>query len=338
MRDVTNRYACMLLEHMGEVLNEEKPALKANFLRQVNEVTVLDATPYLEQVESLVRYYQKQIPGLYLKIYDKVVLQDFGLYGYAIASSATVRSGLALSQQFLSMTTTRYSELIQEEHGFVTIIPDIDSSSSGAQLLSEDFAAGYLALLKRVVVGARDDLEDLVFEFSYPAPFYSELYRQFFSGCTLKFNQSQTRILLPTHWLSEPISLEHSEVDSLLAVPHSSEGATKELSAIEAKISDIIVGSHFNTITCDSIANELSISARQLRYYLTLYSVNLRDIVLQTRMSMASKLLIDTELDVGTIAETLNYSEASAFVRSFKSFYAISPLQYRLRQSDPFLE
>jgi AraC-like DNA-binding protein len=53
-------------------------------------------------------------------------------------------------------------------------------------------------------------------------------------------------------------------------------------------------------------------------------------------MTVASQLLKNTELDIGTISETLNYSEASAFVRSFKRYYSISPLQYRMQYLDPF--
>lgn len=340
LREEKHHFAATLVMRLMEVLEAERPSMATSLKRQLNEMVSSDSKIDLERAEQLVTHYNKHINGLYLKIYERVTLGDFGLYGYAIASSSTVRSGLTLSQQFLSMTTTYYEESLLEDSDYLTIVPNIDHQHHSAQILSEDFTAGYWALLKQIIVGHRGDMDGLILEFCYPAPFYSDLYESLFSGCTLRFNQPITRIKLPARWLSESISLERSKIDLLLSkqLIVEFEQGTHKLNAVERKISEVVIGSHFVKSSLSDIAEEFSMSPRQLRYYLQRSNVSLRDVVLRARMNVASKLLIDTELDIGTIAETLNYSEASAFVRSFKSFYAISPLQYRLRQNDPFFE
>ncbi|MCL9776114.1 AraC family transcriptional regulator [Vibrio methylphosphonaticus] len=338
LTDEKHHFAVTLVKRLQAVLESERPSLVTILKRQLTEISFDESQLNLESAEQLVNHYNKYINGLYLKIYDRINLADFGLYGYAIASTATVRAGLALSQQFLSMTTTYYEESLVEDANHLTIVPNIDSQHPSAQILSEDFTAGYWVLLKQIIIGHREDMNGLILEFTYPAPPYYALYESFFAGCTLRFNQAITRIKLPVSWLNEPISLEHSKIDLLLSKPLiiELENNNKTLSDLEQSIYKMVISSHFTKTTLPDIAHEFSITTRQLRYYLHQSHASLRDTVLRARMSVASRLLVDTELDIGTIAETLNYSESSAFVRSFKSYYAISPLQYRLKKHDPF--
>jgi AraC-like DNA-binding protein len=334
-----HHFAAILINRLIAVLEIERPSMADALKRQLRETISNGSSISLQAAEGLVTHYYKHVSGLYLRIYEGVNLRDFGLYGYAIASSATVRSGLMLSQQFLSMTTTYYQESLHEQADSLSIIPDIDHQHPSPQILSEDFAAGYWVLLKHVITGDRSDMDQLIFEFCYPAPGYVALYEKLFAGCTLRFNQPRTLVKIPNKWLAEPISLEPSKTEVLLSekVTVGIEQQPRQLSAIERSITDIVFRSHFTKTTMPDIADEFSMSSRQLRYYLQKSKVSVRELVLRTRMSVASRMLIETNLDIGTIAETLNYSESSALIRSFHSFYAISPLQYRMQQRDPFL-
>ncbi|WP_112479714.1 AraC family transcriptional regulator [Vibrio variabilis] len=338
LREQNHYFAKVIVQYLIEVLENERPPMALSLKRQLTERVNNQADMDLAQAEHWVRHYNTFIPGLYLKLYQRVTVQDFGLYGYVVAASSSVRMGLTLSQQFLAMTTTYYQESLVEASDYLTIVPGIDVNDAAVQLLSEDFAAGYWALLIRIILGQRADMDKLVLDFCYPAPHYVEQYRALFSGCTLRFNQPQTLIKLPTSWLNDPISLEHSNIDLLLSnplIPNDSLDGNK-LTNIERRVSEVVVSSHFTKSTVPDVAHEFSVTPRQLRFYLQREGLSLREIVLRTRMTVASQLLKSTELDIGTIAETLNYSEASAFVRSFKSFYTISPLQYRLREKSPF--
>ncbi|GMQ49432.1 AraC family transcriptional regulator [Vibrio sp. 10N] len=338
LHEQNHYFAKVIVQYLIEVLENERPPMALSLKRQLTERVNNQADMDLVQAEHWVRHYNTFIPGLYLKLYERVTVQDFGLYGYVVGASSSVRMGLTLSQQFLAMTTTYYEESLVEASDYLTIVPGIDVNDDAVQLLSEDFAAGYWALLIRIVLGQRADMDKLVLDFCYPAPHYVEQYRALFAGCTLRFNQPQTLIKLPTSWLNDPISLEHSNIDLLLSNPLISNDSLdgNRLTDIERRVSEVVISSHFTKSTVSDVAYEFSVTPRQLRFYLQRAGLSLREIVLRARMTLASQLLKNTELDIGTIAETLNYSEASAFVRSFKSFYTISPLQYRLREKSPF--
>lgn len=339
LRDQNHYFAKVIVQHLIEVLESERPSMALSLKRQLTERVAKRAEIDLARAEQWARHYHKFIPGLYLKLYERVTVKDFGLYGYVIAASSSVRMGLRLSQQFLAMTTTYYEEVLVEASDYLTIVPGIDVNDDAVPLLSEDFAAGYWALLIRIILGQRADMDKLVLDFCYPAPHYVEQYRALFSGCTLRFNQPKTLIKLPTSWLNDPISLEHSNIDLLLSNPLvSNDGLDgNKLTDIERRVSEVVISSHFTKSTVPDVAHEFSVTPRQLRFYLQRAGLSLREIVLRARMTVASQLLKSTELDIGTIAETLNYSEASAFVRSFKRYHSISPLQYRMQHLDPFI-
>jgi AraC-like DNA-binding protein len=338
LREQNHYFARVIVQYLIEVLESERPSMALSLKRQLAERVTQQADIDLAQAEQWARHYNKFIPGLYLKLYERVTVQDFGLYGYVVAASSSVRMGLTLSQQFLAMTTTYYEESLLETFEYLTIVPSIDASDGAAQLLSEDFAAGYWALLLRIIIGQRVDMDKLVLDFCYPAPHYVDQYHALFLGCTLRFNQPKTQIKLPCRWLDESISLEHSNIELLLSNPLILNGDNDgdKLNDIERRVSEIVIGSHFTKSTVPDVAKEFSVTPRQLRFYLQRAGLNLREIVLGARMTVASQLLKNTELDIGTISETLNYSEASAFVRSFKRYYSISPLQYRMQYLDPF--
>jgi transcriptional regulator GlxA family with amidase domain len=52
------------------------------------------------------------------------------------------------------------------------------------------------------------------------------------------------------------------------------------------------------------------------------------------RMQEAEKLVVNTFLSVKEIMTVVGINDESHFVRDFKSFYGLSPTQYRLRKRD----
>lgn len=61
--------------------------------------------------------------------------------------------------------------------------------------------------------------------------------------------------------------------------------------------------------------------------------VSLKEYVEDMKFSYATSLLLNSENNVATIAETLNYGSTSNFIIAFKRKYGITPLQWRKQQS-----
>jgi AraC-like DNA-binding protein len=53
------------------------------------------------------------------------------------------------------------------------------------------------------------------------------------------------------------------------------------------------------------------------------------DLLLNTRMEMAERLLSETNLSISAIADSVGYTGIQSFSKAFKLFFKMSPLQYR---------
>jgi AraC-like DNA-binding protein len=79
----------------------------------------------------------------------------------------------------------------------------------------------------------------------------------------------------------------------------------------------------------NALARSLGVSARGLRRSLQSEGQTLLMIGDELRMERARQLLTHSELSIKEIAETLGYSEASAFHRAFRRWTGESPLRYK---------
>jgi len=92
-------------------------------------------------------------------------------------------------------------------------------------------------------------------------------------------------------------------------------------------------------------AEELSLSAIAERYhynvaYLSdlfrkLTGCTFSDYLLRIRMEHASRLLLESELKVASIAELTGFSSSAYFSNVFKGYYGVGPNEYRKRSAEP---
>jgi AraC-like DNA-binding protein len=78
-----------------------------------------------------------------------------------------------------------------------------------------------------------------------------------------------------------------------------------------------------------TVARELSVSARSLQRRLAACSISYRQLLDMTRKSAAERHLTDSQLSIGEIAYLLGYSEAPAFNRAFRRWHRETPQAFR---------
>ncbi len=84
------------------------------------------------------------------------------------------------------------------------------------------------------------------------------------------------------------------------------------------------------------IAAEVGLSAYQLnRRFKDLLGITVRQILIKTRVDVASRLLKTTALPIGDVAQQSGYCDQSAFTRQFRSTTGLTPRQYRRRHRPP---
>jgi AraC-like DNA-binding protein len=85
--------------------------------------------------------------------------------------------------------------------------------------------------------------------------------------------------------------------------------------------------------TALKIAQMYNISERSLSRYLQLEGTGFRDLLKLKRQELAHHYLINTQMPINTLSDTLGYSNVSNFSRFFHAWKGISPSDYRKRSS-----
>ena len=80
----------------------------------------------------------------------------------------------------------------------------------------------------------------------------------------------------------------------------------------------------------EALARKLNISSRQLNRVLReYYGMSFRKKINSARMNSAGWLLRTTNMTVSEISQTVGYQSETSFFKSFRSYYNMTPLQYR---------
>ena len=82
----------------------------------------------------------------------------------------------------------------------------------------------------------------------------------------------------------------------------------------------------------DSVARELTTTARTLQRRLEQAGVSYQDLLEETLRETAEQYLLDRSLPISEVAFLLGYSEPSAFHRAFKRWNNVTPLNFRQRR------
>ncbi len=92
---------------------------------------------------------------------------------------------------------------------------------------------------------------------------------------------------------------------------------------------------HFQTATLESVAEHLRLSPQHFsRLYKRMTGKNYSDLLQEVRMKNAVKLLRDVYIRTSQVGELLGYSNANSFARAFRSYYGLSPSEYRCGHGD----
>lgn len=158
-------------------------------------------------------------------------------------------------------------------------------------------------------------------------------YRFIYYGAPVLFNQDRNCLTFKRSFLDMPITQTEQGINSYLNrspldffFPLTLYGETTLL------IRQVILShltEHQTLPTWSLLAESLQCSARTLQRQLKDEGSNYHDLKIQVRRDLAIQHLSRAELSIERIAEKIGYTETSVFVRAFKGWTGITPLQFR---------
>mgnify|MGYP000095719879 FL=1 len=87
----------------------------------------------------------------------------------------------------------------------------------------------------------------------------------------------------------------------------------------------------FGEPTRENVASIMSISVSTLQRKLRVQQTSFKELLLETRQTMAHELLITHQRNVSDMAFLLGYQSSSQFFKAFKKWFGLTPLEYKGR-------
>lgn len=266
--------------------------------------------------------------NLGIRAAERIKPHVFGVMGFAVVSCSRARDA---AQRMIHYATRYYEDLdleldLSEEvgvlrQGFVT-------SEPGQHPQLETFVLAGIVLLSREVLGQQWDPISVSLAEEKPASTddYTRVFR-----CPVHFGADANVVRFPTNVLDQPLLDANDElahmlnryVEELLSDLQRDRGFSNDVRRA------LVGGVARGQTSLEETARSLGLSPRTLQRRLRSEQTSHRGLLDSVRERLAHRYLLDRRLTVDEVAESLGFSEPSAFHRAFRRWTGSTPAVYR---------
>lgn len=251
----------------------------------------------------------------------------FGVLGFAILSSATLRSALELGLRYLRLTSFFCRMQIAETRDEALISADDQELPADLQRFLVERDGATLLNLSHDILPPDFTFSRLEIRHSRPA--YASYAEQIF-GHRIDFLQPQNRVGIA----KTAMNWKLPQADSAMRLRFEAEcqHLLQEYDAedgIAGRVRARLLQQPGQIPTMHSVAKDMQSTVRTLRRRLLEDGIDFESLVDDVRQNTAVYLLKTTDLSITAVAEHLGYSEGACFTRAFKRWKSVTPRQYR---------
>jgi AraC-like DNA-binding protein len=254
-------------------------------------------------------------------------LTTHGMWGFALMSSANVRSAADMALRYFDLSYSFNRLRLEVDRRRARFLYDeLDNPEDlRAALIERDMAA--LVTLGRDTLNRMIPIVSLQLRGCRPA--YADAFEPLF-GVTPQFNAAVNCVTIDAAYLDTP----HPLADELgLRVCEEQCRMLIERRGVRSGVAGRVRGrilgkpGEFPSMKC--VAAELGMSTRTLRNRLGREATSYRKLTEEIRATLAAELLGTTRMSVDEIARRLGYADTSSFSMAFKRWKGVPPRGYK---------
>jgi AraC-like DNA-binding protein len=273
-------------------------------------------------------------PLLPFRVGKNIHLAAYGLYGFALLCSPTVRDGFNLAVRYHGLATPIFSIdwRAQEDH-FIWFFPNefrVRYTSAVKQFLLAQQLAQHITHIQDI---ARSDRKPLLIKIAHSPPIAARLYGDQL-GCPVEFSSEATEIHYDQSLLDDRPPLTNPVTLAMLR--ESCEnliGRIGDDSSTVSQVTQCIMERPGQFPTMETVAGHMNLTPRTLRRRLEGEGTTFSQVFDKVRRDLAEKYLSAGDFTVEDIAELLGFTDASNFRHSFKRWTGIVPREFKLRSA-----
>ncbi|MFA5628491.1 MAG: AraC family transcriptional regulator ligand-binding domain-containing protein [Thiohalomonadaceae bacterium] len=224
------------------------------------------------------------------------------------------------------------------EKGFKTILVikgtqasvEIHPWNDGTNYTSSSYELFTFCLYRLLCLLTHDMLPLTQVNLPFAKPKHHREYHYFFYGNKIDFDYSTCSISFPRELLLKPIKQETGLINLLLNDSlYNIIVLNYDRTSWTSKVRDLITANFEWKLGLSDVAFELGIKEHTLRRCLSKEGITYSVLRNQAKRDLAIFLLSNSQHSIEEIAFRTGFSEASAFIRAFKSWTGVTPSTYR---------
>lgn len=262
-------------------------------------------------------------PDLALEAGTRYHLTTYGIWGFALASSPTVRSALEVGSRFVDLSFTFCRLTVEEDAHELRLVLD-DSAlppAVRAFVVLRDLA-GLRTIVSELTAGS---LPVRRVALALPAPADPARAHAVF-GVDVDFAAPRHLAALELAALDLPLP----QADELTAAMTEAQCRAlverrRQRTGLAGRVRDLLTAAPGAMPSQLEVARSLAVSERTLRRHLEVEQTSYRALVEEVRETLAEELLATGGLSVEQVARRLGYAETASFTHAFTRWKGMSP-------------
>ncbi len=279
---------------------------------------------------QLIRNLQAALPnhsGLGLDAGLRYHLSSYGIWGFALLTSPTVRAATEMAERFLELSYALVGFRLEEDaRGARMVLDDSATPADICRFAIERDLAAWANATRELKPGG---LAPQSVRLRLPRPAYAERFRTI-CGVMPTFQATANEIEIDPTTLDAPLPQANpatarlclDQCQQLLAQRQYRDG-------VAGRVREQLFLMTGSLPNLEATAAALNLSTRTLRRQLQQEGTSFRLLASEVLESLAEEMLLTTDMKLDEIALRLGYSEPAAFIHAFKGWTGQKPGQFR---------
>ncbi len=254
-------------------------------------------------------------------------ISNYGVYGYALASSATVEDAFRVIADFFPLSGS-FFRITLDVKGNIGIFTIHQPESLGPVLpfIAEYWRSSQTQIFSSILGRPFPSLD---MHFPYAAPSYASLYADFLN-CRAFFESDRMEWRFDAGVLSEPcLNADPDTADLCKTYCEQFVDESDSSSNFQRDILRLCLPSLETGVDAGAIARSLNMSVRTFYRRLSDEGATFKSLVDRLRCSVATEYLRNTRLPVEEISVRCGYQDVSNFRKAFRRWTGRAPSSYR---------
>lgn len=265
-------------------------------------------------------------PALGFELGLQYNVATFGLWGFVLRTSRTLREAVDAAIRYLPLSTAycRFSTLVDDAEFVVVAHPDPIPLHLRRLLLERDTGTAVQLFHELGLSGFR------VQRLEYQGPAAGHAARiESLCGVAPRFECPRNAIILRRQDADRQLPMYDAHLVRLLEDQCRSQLERRQVAGMAGQVRQLLLGPLGLVATLEDVARQLAMSPRSLRRRLEEEGSSFRTVVENERRQLAARLLEGTEMKLDEMAVHLGYGDTPSFTRAFRRWFECAPGEYR---------